>query len=189
MSIANSDDAEWQETVALRIAEISLRRRQYNQVREKATLVLSTSLGATTRNECRVLLARVEVAEVQFDRALALLRSVAEDSPTEELLARSTWMQGEIYFLQRQYSSALEQYTLASQHDIERWRWIATLQAAKCQELLGRSSAALALYQQVAGQNERSELSEMAKMRLASIHLAPTSIESLPAETTTPLVR
>jgi TolA-binding protein len=94
------------------------------------------------------------MAEIDFEAAHQYLVAVLASPQVtgSEAEARTAWMLGELYFLQRKYESAIAAYRrTVSLDQFPDWQSRALLQQAKCHELLGQSEPAIELYSKVAG--------------------------------------
>src|SRR5690606_35235256 len=95
------------------------------------------------------------------------------DSPAAEgaeAVPRAAWMLGEVHFLQHQFAQALDAYaSVARMNKFPEWQARGLLQSAKCHELLGQPSQALADYQQALQLSQQPEVQQSATARVAAL--------------------
>ncbi len=140
------DDSGTESTVALRLAQCSARRDDWNSVGEILQWAESNNRIGNDRYQFDYLRARVLSSEAKFEQARELLHKVlgdpaAQGTPTA---AMSQWLIGESWFHQEDYQSALRAYLLVDTlYDFPQWRALALLQAAKCHEHLENRESAI----------------------------------------------
>lgn len=173
------DQAEQFESAPAWLASVTLRRAEL-LVRSKATAEAIELLKQAKKRhvdfelayEFDYLLARCAVARIELDEAIQLLQQVI-DAPAasgREVIARATWMMGEVHFLQRHYPQAITAYVQVSQLEaFPRWQARALLQSAKCHELLGDVRAAVVAYKRAAELSQQPEIKQTAAERIAVI--------------------
>jgi tetratricopeptide (TPR) repeat protein len=150
-SLAN---APWQATIALRRAEMLVATKRYSEARQLLVQAKDRYSEFSKSYEYDYLLARCAMAEIDFEAAHQYLVAVLASPQVtgSEAEARTAWMLGELYFLQRKYESAIAAYRrTVSLDQFPDWQSRALLQQAKCHELLGQSEPAIELYSKVAG--------------------------------------
>jgi tetratricopeptide (TPR) repeat protein len=124
--------------------------------------------------EIDFLAARCAIARIEFDKAhrhLSAVVDAAQDSkpPVSRHLARALWMRGELMFLQQKYDQAIDDYQAAINTGDELWTRRASLQAAKCYELIGDLDLAAATYEQVIQDAHDTAEADFARQRIAYI--------------------
>ncbi|MCC7335736.1 MAG: tetratricopeptide repeat protein [Pirellulaceae bacterium] len=169
---------EWLAAIALRRGELLVRARDIPAARRWLLQAKQEHAEFARGYEFDYLLARCAVAQIEFDEARELLQQVL-DAPAAkgtEAAPRAAWMLGEVYFLQRQYPQALEAYAqVARMNAFPDWQARALLQSAKCHELLGRASQALADYQRALQLSQQPDIQQQATERVGAIEsLSPT---------------
>jgi len=176
---AASTAPAWQAAVTLRQAELLVRSRQFTEARELLLQARTRHPHFEAAYEFDYLLARCALSRIEFDEATSLLERVMT-SPTaagKEAQARAGWLLGEILFLQRQYTDAIAAYAqVARLTAFPEWQARALLQSAKCHELLGNASAALADYQRAAELSQQPEITRTVTERTAILQSAPSNL-------------
>ena len=114
---------------------------------------------------CRADQADFDAARKAYQRAI---RSPA--GAKTETAAMAQWMIGETFFHQKNYETALREYSrLEILYDYPTWRAGALLQAGKCHELLGEGKEAAALYQRILKTYPNTTFAEEAAQRLKGL--------------------
>jgi TolA-binding protein len=165
----SSSRLRWRAAVDLRIAELLLLRGDSGQAIELATQALQTYHQDTFQPQFRFLLARGHIADIEFNEAIQQLRKVLiECSEDPELSAQAHWMLGEIRFMQRKYSQAMESYrAVTSIASPSPWHVKAMFQLARCYEIENLPMQASEAYKRILDQGSDPELSRLAEQRLA----------------------
>ena len=168
----------WLAAIALRRGELLVRMRDIAAAQAWLLQAQRDHADFAQAHEFDYLLARCAVARIEFDEAQECLQRVI-DAPTAratEAVPRASWMLGEVYFLQRQYAPALEAYaTVARMDKFPEWQARALVQSAKCRELLGQTSQALAEYRTALQLSQHPEIQQSATKRV-------TALQGLPGE-------
>lgn len=174
----------WMATVWLRQAELQALRRDWNAAEKIVYQIREQFPECNRRDEVDYLLARCMVSKAKFDDARQLLTAIASSdrSSSPELVARSWWMVGETYLMQRRYSDALNAYervhgTGASEY----WHSAARMQMGQCYELLRDPEAARSAYQQVLDRDSQGAFGVQARERIS---LLPDATQLPIAQTT-----
>lgn len=162
----------WLAAIALRRGELLVRARNIPAAQEWLLQAKREHADFVRAYEFDYLLARCAVARIEFEEAQDRLQSVI-DAPAAhatEALPRAAWMLGEVHFLQRHFAQALEAYaSVAGMNRFPEWQARALLQSAKCHELLGQPSQALADYQQALQLSQQPEVQQSATERVAAL--------------------
>ncbi len=169
----------WLAAVILRRAELLFRDRDVAQTRKLLIAAKKRFADFEFAYEFDYLLARCAIARIEFDEAVDCLLSVvrADSTQSKEPTARATWMLGEVYFLQRDYVRAIDAYyRVAAMDSHPDWQSRAWLQAAKCHELQGKRSDALADYARAAAVPGSAHISQEAASRMAAIKSTPDDL-------------
>jgi tetratricopeptide (TPR) repeat protein len=124
------------------------------------------------RDDVDYLRARCLISKAGFDEARQLLDRIARE-PTDrslELAARSRWMMGETFLMQRRYAEALQAYeSVLETGSSPYWQSAAWMQIGQCQELLRDVPAARKAYQTVVGRYADGPFGEVAQQKLDSL--------------------
>lgn len=172
----------WMATVWLRQAELQALRRDWQAAEKIVYQIREQFPECNRRDEVDYLLARCMVSKAKFDDARQLLKAIAsgDRSSSPELIARSWWMVGETYLMQRRFSDALNAYeqvygTEASEY----WHSAARMQTGQCYELLRDPESARTAYQQVLERDPEGAFGVQARERIS---LLPKSIQASTAQ-------
>jgi TolA-binding protein len=168
----------WMATVWLRQAEMQALRRDWDAAEKIVYQIREQFPECNRRDEVDYLLARCMVSKARFDDARQLLTAIAgnDRSASPELVARSWWMLGETYLMQRRYSDALNAYervhgTGASEY----WHSAARMQMGQCYELLRDPESARNAYQQVLDRDPQGAFGVQARERISLLHIKRSS--------------
>ncbi|MBM3966376.1 MAG: tetratricopeptide repeat protein, partial [Planctomycetes bacterium] len=160
----------WMATIWLRQAELQALRRDWQAAEGIVYQIREQFPECKRRDEVDYLLARCMVSKAKFDDARQLLTAIASGahSSSTELIARSWWMVGETYLMQRRFSDALNAYeqvhgTEASEY----WRSAARMQTGQCYELLRDPESARTAYQQVLERDPQGAFGVQARERIS----------------------
>lgn len=168
----------WAATVWLRRAEQCARQRDYVGAKEYLQQLADQCPDFPGQHHADFLAARLAIARIEFDTALAHLNRISENTSIDETQrAKAFWMTGEVYFLQHQFPQASLAYEQAIACETSEWHMRALLQAAKCYEKMHQPQRALAYYRQLASQFGSAPDCEAAKSRIAALeqHLSSSS--------------
>lgn len=169
---------EWLAAIALRRGELLVRARDIPAARRWLLQAKQDHAEFVRGYEFNYLLARCAVAQIEFDEARERLQQVLDAPAAQgtEAVPRAAWMLGEVYFLQRQYPQAQDAYAqVARMNAFPDWQARALLQSAKCHELLGHASHALADYQRALQLSQQPNIQQQATERVGAIEsLSPT---------------
>ncbi|QDV63610.1 hypothetical protein Mal65_27550 [Crateriforma conspicua] len=168
-------------TSLLRLAEIAC---QHGQRDEAAARVLAARQAAGTDTAKRVFVdlldADLSIRALQFGHARDLLESVVRNPHAiTTLRGRAQWLIGETYFLQQDYTAAIDAYRLVEGIDPESpWVAASLVQAGKSFEHLGRTQSASMCYGNLVRRFGDSPHSELARRRLANLPAASSQADS-----------
>jgi len=142
----------WEAMIALRRAQCLAHRKEWSEARRIAASLAGRFPEFSKQYEAEYLLGRSLAAQAQFDEARAAYQRVV-DSPLAagtETASMASWMIGETYFHQKQYSEALRAYYRTAQFSPSPvWRAAAMLQAGKCHEVRGEWAKAAQRYDEL----------------------------------------
>lgn len=162
----------WLAAIVLRRGELLVRTRDISAAQQWLLQAKRDHADFARAYEFDYLLARCAVARIEFDEAQDWLQAVIDAPAAEatEAVPRAAWMLGEVHFLQRQFAQALDAYaSVAHMNKFPEWQARALLQSAKCHELLGQTSQALAEYQQALQLTQQPEVQQSATERVAAL--------------------
>jgi len=175
---------DWIATIWLRQAELQALRRDWGAAEKIVYQIREQFPECNRRDEVDYLLARCMVSKAKFDDARQLLTAIASSDRTSspELVARSWWMLGETYLMQRLYGDALNAYervheTRASEY----WHSAARMQKGQCYELLRDPESARTAYQQVLERDSQGAFGVQARERIALLPDATQLNAQIPA--------
>lgn len=162
----------WLAAIALRRGELLVRVRNIAEAQQWLLQAKRDHADFARAYEFDYLLARCAVARIEFAEAQDWLQRVidAPEAKATEAVPRAAWMLGEVYFLQRQFTQALDAYaSVARMNKFPEWQARALLQSAKCHELLGQTSQALVDYRQALQLSQQPEVQQSATERVAAL--------------------
>lgn len=167
--------ADWEASIAVRRAELLILSRRWREATGLLRAAKDDYPAFDQHHEFDYLLARCAIADADFDLARQHLQ-LAAHAPTAartDAVARAMWMIGETHFLQRNHQQALSVYQqVISLDGARRWRTHALLQAAKCLELLGQPTEAMAAYEKIEDEDGSNDSAVAAIVSEASFRLA-----------------
>ena len=174
---------DWYPVVLLRSAELLALRKEWGQAESLVLRIRNDFPKCNRACEVDYLLARCLVSKADFDAARQVLNSLMQraNATPDELLARGSWMLGETYLMQRNYSDALIAYrNVLKIPNQEYWSSAAHLQIAKCCEAAEDLHGAKEAYETIISQFSHSPFVLTAKERLSII--PSISIANQPAK-------
>ncbi|MFN7734314.1 MAG: tetratricopeptide repeat protein [Pirellula sp.] len=170
----------WMATIWLRQGEMLAAKRRWEEAEKTVYQIRAQFPECNRLDEVDYLLARCLVTKAQFDDARRLLIGIASN-PSEhssELVARSWWLVGETYLMQRNLADAVASYQRVLGTESSRyWQSAAWMQMGQCYELQRDVSSARAAYQRVIDGDADGTLVPEARRRLESLSIAPPSAE------------
>lgn len=124
-----------------------------------------------------LLVANLEIRQLQFDRGRDLLEQVVRSSGAEaDLRGRAQWLIGETYFMQEKYPEAIAAYRqVEAIGNSDHWTAAALVQAGKSFEQLGRTREATICYSALVSRFGDSPHAGGARRRLAAMTTDGTS--------------
>ena len=169
-----ASNVQTRELVTLRLGEIAALKNQWLEAQRSLDMLKILPHSMCVQQTATAYLAgRVAVSQGQFDTARDFLTSAIQAAtPNEqEIAARSQWLIGETYFLQRDYQTAIINYERVEQFDRNlQWCSIAKLQAGKCYEMINNPDQAIECFQALIDQSPKSIYVEQAQQRLADLN-------------------
>ena len=159
----------WMAMIALRRAQVLAHQDKWAEAYLIASKIGEDYPSFEQSYEVEYVLGRCLANRAEFDEARKAYQRVI-DSPAgakTETAAMAQWMIGETYFHQKNYEAALRAYMRVEiLYAFPQWQAAALLQTAKCRELLGEWSEAVALYDQLLAKYPNTPYTEDAKERL-----------------------
>lgn len=163
-----SVQSDWPAVVGLRRAELLAHSEAWQEAFAVAEKTKNSFPDFTLRNELSFVMARCCVALVKFNTAKQLIADIVADprSAETDYRDRAHWLLGEIFYLGRDYESAITAYSqVPPDSPYEQWVAAAMLQRAKCHEHLGQYAAAEPLYARLSSQFGDSPHARTARRR------------------------
>ncbi len=160
---------DWFPVVLLRSAELLALRKEWGQAEEIVLRIRNDFPKCNRACEVDYLLARCLVSKADFDAARQVLSSITQraNATPDELVARSFWMTGETYLMQRKFPEALASYREALKVPKQvYWSSASLLQIAKCCEATQDLQGAKEAYEAIVNQFSDSPFVSTAKARL-----------------------
>ena len=138
--------------IPLRRAQVLAQQNQWNDAYAIASKIAADFPDFEQQYEVDYLLGRCLASQADFEAARQaygrVIRSPA--GAKTETAAMAQWMIGETFFHQKNYETALREYSrLEILYAYPTWQAGALLQAGKCHELLGEGKEAADLYQRI----------------------------------------
>jgi tetratricopeptide (TPR) repeat protein len=169
---ATAELPAWLARVWLHQAEMQALRQNWKGAEAIVSRIQSQFPECDCRDDVDYLRARCLISKAGFDEARQLLDRIARE-PTDrslELAARSRWMMGETFLMQRRYAEALQAYeSVLETGSSPYWQSAAWMQIGQCQELLRDVPAARKAYQTVVGRYADGPFGEVAQQKLDSL--------------------
>lgn len=160
----------WLSKILLRKAELLAFQREWKQAEEIVLRIRQDFPECNHRSEVDYLLARCLISRAEFDEARNALELVSKrlNATSSQLLARTHWMAGETYMMQRRYDQAQIQYEKVLQvPDQKYWHAAALLQIGQCCEASQDPKTAHDAYSRIIEQFSDSPFVTLARERLA----------------------
>jgi TolA-binding protein len=155
----------------LRRAEVALALESKEAANQAIEAVEQLAGGEGDRALATMLRAQWFIRDARMiDARDALDRIVRGSDVSKEIRARAQWLLGETYFLQRQYTDAIDHYRLVeSLDDGGSWTAAALIQAGRCFEQLGMQREAAVCYTGLLSRFGSSPHVSVAQARLAAL--------------------
>lgn len=170
--LASASAEQYHATAQLRIGELLLRDRQWEEASEAAAKVASLTEDADLIRQAVFVQAKSLQQQAQFDDARRLYGDVLAEQ-RDELSAKAQFMIAETFLHQREYRSALREYLKVEiLYSQPQWQSMALLQIMKCHQALGEPKEAREAYGKLL---ERFPETEAAKQAAQSIERNTTS--------------
>jgi tetratricopeptide (TPR) repeat protein len=161
--------------LALRRSELLLSMGDKEEALQVARVAVDELASYELNYELHYLIGRLLISRAEFAAARDHLAKVGSfPQATPDALGRAGWLIGETYFLQRNYSAAIDTYrSLGSLGGESPWYARGMIQMAKCHELLGQPAEAYQAYKRFVRDcqalNDLSAEREFATARLDEI--------------------
>jgi len=171
-SAGSANKTNWFPVVLLRSAELLALRKEWSQAEELVLRIRNDFPKCKRACEVDYLFARCLIAKADFDAARQILNSLTQQRnlTPDELVARSQWMMGETYLMQRRYSEALVLYQeVLKIPNQEHWSSASLLQIAQCCEAMQDIQGAKEAYETIIQRFSTSPFVLTAKERLSNI--------------------
>ncbi len=160
---------KWLAMIPLRQAQSLGQQNRWAEALEIATQIATTYPDFEEQYEADYVIGRALASQGEFAAAREAYARVIRSTTgaKTETAAMAQWMIGETFFHQENYEEAVAAYLRVEiLYDWPKWQAGALLQAAKCQEQLGRHQQAVEAYDRLIKTYPDSEFTEEAKRRL-----------------------
>lgn len=166
-----SRSAEVRYLAILRLGEIAAIEKEWSVAEQFASDLLQATDSFNYAAATNYLLGRIAVSKGEINEAREHLAKAVESSGKEtEIAARAQWLIGETYFLQENYTMALQNYAAVLQYDDQpQWCAVSQLQAGKCLEATGDTKGAIAAYQSMIADYPDSIYVDETQQRLTAV--------------------
>jgi cellulose synthase operon protein C len=164
--------APWFDHIWTLLAESQVQQKKYKSVLQTAADFLKQRPESKLHYQMDEIVGRSWKRQAKFDEArLAFKRAInSEHGARTATAAKAQLMLAETYFIQKNYKSALNEYTrLVSVFDLPAWQAPALLQEGKCFELLGDKPEAAKSYNELIKKHPQTEFAAQAKARLKKL--------------------
>ncbi|MFN6127614.1 MAG: tetratricopeptide repeat protein [Planctomycetota bacterium] len=162
----------WLARVWLHQAEMQALRQNWIEAEAIVSRIQAQFPECDCRDDVDYLKARCLISKAGFDEARQLLDRIAREPTVRslELAARSRWMMGETFLMQRRYAEALQAYeSVLETGSSSYWQSAAWMQIGQCHELLRDVPAAREAYQTLMDRYADGPFGEIAQQRLDSL--------------------
>lgn len=164
--------APWFDHVWTLLAESQVQQKKYKNVLETAADFLKQRPESKLHYQMDEIVGRSWKQQAKFDDARTAFKKAinSEHGARTSTAAKAQLMLAETYFLQKDYKTALDEYTrLVSVYDLPEWQAPALLQEGKCFELLNDKSEAAKSYRELIRQHPTTEFATQAEARLKAL--------------------
>jgi TolA-binding protein len=162
----------WMGMISLRRAQALALQDRWGEAYAIASRIAATFPNFEQQYEVDYLLGRCLANQADFEGARQAYQRVIH-SPAgakTETAAMAQWMIGETFFHQKNYETALREYSrLEILYAFPTWQAGALLQAGKCRERLGEDKEAVVLYQRILKTYPKTTFADEAARRLKSL--------------------
>lgn len=160
---------EWFPSVWILLAEIEFRNKDYTGVASTVDDFAKTSPESPYLYVAEEVLGRSLKAQGRFAEARKVFERITQDKSGRqtETAAKCRLMIAETYFMEKEYSKAIEEYLKVDiLYDFPQWQAPAILAAGMCEEKSDHWKKAAALYEDLIERFPKSTFAEDAKKRL-----------------------
>ena len=162
----------WMAMIPLRRAQALALQDRWSDAYAIASQIAAAFPDFEQQYEVDYLLGRCLANQANFEGAREAYQRVIHSSAgaKTETAAMAQWMIGETFFHQKNYETALREYSrLEILYAFPTWQAGALLQAGKCRERLGEEKEAVTLYQRILKTYPKTTFAEEAARRLKSL--------------------
>jgi TolA-binding protein len=166
----------WVATLHLRIAQALALTKQWKRAYEEASKIEKDFPGFADQFEADYVVGRSLSNQAEFEAARkAYLRVVrSREGEKTETAAKAQFMTAESYYHQKNYQSALREYTKVEiLYAYPTWQAASLLQSGKCHEMLGEWNEARTAYERILQDYPQAEVVAEAQKRLDAARQRP----------------
>lgn len=163
---------DWVALCSLRRAQLAAHRADWPQARQLAERIAADFPRFARQHEADYVIGRALAGQSLYAEAREAYRRVlaSKTGGKTETAAMAQWMIGESYLNQKDYATALNEFLrIEILYAFPTWQAAALLQAGKCQEMLGQSREARALYARLVKEYPETEFAAEARTRLKAV--------------------
>ncbi len=168
----------WMAMILLRRAQLLAQQSQWRDAYGIVSKIAGNFPNFEQQYEVDYLLGRCLADQADFEGARQAYKRVIRSAAgaKTETAAMAQWMIGESYFHQKNYESALREYSaLEILYAYPTWQAGALLQAGKCHELLGESREAMLRYKRILKNYPQTTFVNEAAQRLKKLENPPAT--------------
>jgi len=162
----------WLARVWLRQGEMQALKQNWKEAEEIVSRIQSQFPECDCRDDVDYLRARCLISKARFEEARQLLDRIAKEpiSHSPDLAARTRWMMGETFLMQRRYGEALQAYeAVLETGSSPYWQSAAWMQIGQCRELMRDPLGARIAYQTVMDRYAEGPFGVVAQQKLNSL--------------------
>lgn len=157
--------------VLLRQSELAVQVGSVDEAKEAIERATAAAQSSRDRQFVQIVAAQLAIRRAEFDSSRKLLDAVVlSPAADQRLRGRAQWLLGETYFMQREYSSAIDAYRRCeTMFPDSGWAPAALLQAGKAFEKMGNFRDAAVCYTSLLNKHANSPYARLASRRLGWI--------------------
>ncbi|WP_197451918.1 tetratricopeptide repeat protein [Rosistilla carotiformis] len=157
--------------VLLRRSELAVQVGSVDEANQAIAAATTAAESSRDRQFVQIVAAQLAIRRADFDSSRKLLDSVVRSPAADQRLrGRAQWLLGETYFMQRDYSAAIDAYRRCETLFPESgWAAASLLQAGKAFEKMGNFRDAAVCYTSLLNKHANSPYAQLASRRLGWI--------------------
>lgn len=167
--LKNLSNNEYRALALLHAGQAAAKLDQWDQSLQRLTRIIKELPDSASVPEALCEQGWAEQNKGNLDQALALYSQVLGKT-NREVAARAQFLIGEVQFAKKDHSSAISSFfKVAYGYSYPKWQALATFEAGRCFEVLGKKTQALKQYQELVEKYPGSDKVPLANQRIKEL--------------------